>query len=481
MELVEQLTARGVTRDSEITFVAGVGTGASLVAYARVLKIAFPLVKVVCAEPLGCSMLNNQFMDHPFQGLNVGVVPALLDPSLIDECETATIDEADNARTDLIREAGLFLGLSSCLVYAVAKKRRDKGDRLVVMIGYDGGETYFADAQSETLRVKQVLKAIEWARAALPSSETMGLSITDYEAIFTEAQSFIEEDLTAYLRRDPAARDAAVVEEAYLCFKAVAVYRIASGLYRYQDDDFTDLPSGRPPPTKAVARRLSEMIRGETSVEIHPGARIGRRFVIDHGTDTVIGEDAIIGDDCYILNGVTVGSGGIADNHRDGRRHPTLGDRVQVGGHSSILGPVTVGDDVFIGPHQQVVHDVPSNTRITTFQELLMERVTDTPGPRPEIHALLATITGSLRVIGRNLDIATVTMVTRSGEEHPQLRILDQSGTACEIVAKLAIDPEADLESVSLRVSASGIALTLQNSLALKRAFEAIRGGHIVL
>lgn len=484
-ELVDQLLARGLDATSALTFVAGVGTGAHLVAYARTLREHFPLLKVVCAEPAGCSVLDGRFMDHPFQGLAVGVVPSLLDPSLIDDCDTATEAEAEEAGRELVATAGLFVGLSSRLVYAVAKKLREAGDTTVVMIAYDSGDAYFADAQSAPQRIRQVLEAIEWARAAMPPSETIGLSITDYEAVFTEAQSYMDEDLGAYLTRDPAAAEATMVETAYLCFKAVAVYRIAHCLYRFVERQGGFPASTRPHPTKIVARRLSEMIKSETRVEIHPGAEIGRRFVIDHGTDTVIGETAIIGDDCYILNDVTIGSNGVADNLPQGRRHPKLGNRVQVGGHSSLLGPITIGDDVFIGPHRQVLHDVPSRTRMTVVQELLMERVVGgLGGPRPEIHSVLPDIaTGSLSIVGAHLDTAAVDFVdSETGGETPHQSVLAISQTAAprEMVIKVQITEGAPLGTVGLRMRTSEVSLVLQNSLSLRRALEALNGGQLV-
>ncbi len=111
----------------------------------------------------------------------------------------------------------------------------------------------------------------------------------------------------------------------------------------------------------ALITRRGKLLSG---AEIHFNSRIGRRFVLDHGYGTVIGETSVIGDDCYILGGVTLGSRLIAANTQ-GPRHPNLGDRVQVGMNSSLLGHIRIADDVFIGSGCLVTQDVPAGQKIT--------------------------------------------------------------------------------------------------------------------
>jgi serine O-acetyltransferase len=103
-----------------------------------------------------------------------------------------------------------------------------------------------------------------------------------------------------------------------------------------------------------VARFLSELGRWLTGIEIHPGARIGHRLVIDHGMATVIGETAVIGDDCIIFHEVTLG--GVRFDPV--KRHPTVGNRVIIGTGAKILGPITIGDDAKIGANAFVMKDV---------------------------------------------------------------------------------------------------------------------------
>lgn len=109
---------------------------------------------------------------------------------------------------------------------------------------------------------------------------------------------------------------------------------------------------------RALARFWAYMGRLLTGIEIHPGAVIGKNLFIDHGTGVVIGETAIIGDDCRLYQGVTLGGKGIVI---EGRRHPQLGDRVTVGASTLVLGALTIGNDAKIGAHSLVTIDVPAN------------------------------------------------------------------------------------------------------------------------
>lgn len=165
-------------------------------------------------------------------------------------------------------------------------------------------------------------------------------------------------DLHALTDNDPATHgDWQHVLGAYLCFRAVLAYRVAHAI--------TLIPGAE---ARTLARCISERAKVDTGVEIHPQAHIGPRLVIDHGIGTVIGETATIGADCYLLQGVVLGATGISGNSCK-KRHPTLGDRVEVGGFARILGPVTIGDDVLIGCHTLVRYDIPSGSRVATLHQ----------------------------------------------------------------------------------------------------------------
>jgi serine O-acetyltransferase len=108
-------------------------------------------------------------------------------------------------------------------------------------------------------------------------------------------------------------------------------------------------------------RFFSQLARFFTGIEIHPGAKIGKGFFIDHGIGVVIGETVEIGKDCLMYHGVTLGGTG----HHTGKRHPTIGDNVMIGAHSTLLGPITIGNNVKIGAETVVImHNIPDNCTV---------------------------------------------------------------------------------------------------------------------
>ena len=122
-----------------------------------------------------------------------------------------------------------------------------------------------------------------------------------------------------------------------------------------------------------LARRISQRASRKTGIEIHPGARIGENFFIDHGTGVVIGETAEIGDNVFLYHGVTLGGTG-----KDvGKRHPTIGNNVMIGAESVVLGPVTIGDNVVIGAKSVVMTDIPANTTVVGAPMRIVKRRTE--------------------------------------------------------------------------------------------------------
>jgi serine O-acetyltransferase len=152
----------------------------------------------------------------------------------------------------------------------------------------------------------------------------------------------IREDIRCVFDRDPAARTAWEVITCYPGFHARLFHRVAHRLWGWK--------------LKWLARFISQLGRWVTGIEIHPGARIGRRLFIDHGMGVVIGETAEIGDDVTLYHGVTLG--GTTRNR--GKRHPTLDDGVVVGAGAKILGPIHIGKGAKVGSNAVVVKDVPS-------------------------------------------------------------------------------------------------------------------------
>ena len=158
--------------------------------------------------------------------------------------------------------------------------------------------------------------------------------------------SLIREDVTNVMDHDPAAKSRLEVLLCYAGLHAVWFYRMNHWLWNHG--------------LFLLARWLSEVARWLTGIEIHPGARLGRRLFIDHGMGVVIGETSIIGDDVTLYQGVTLG--GTGKEH--GKRHPTLEDNVVVGGGAKILGNIIVGKNCRIGAGSVVLRNVPENSTV---------------------------------------------------------------------------------------------------------------------
>ena len=156
----------------------------------------------------------------------------------------------------------------------------------------------------------------------------------------------ISEDIDSVLERDPAARSRFEVLTCYPGLWAVWIHRVSHRLWKWR--------------LRLLARMLSQFGRFVTAVDIHPGARLGRRLVIDHATGVVIGETAIVGNDVTLYQGVTLGGTGKGQ----GKRHPTICDRVFIGNNANVLGNVCVGENSRVGAGSVVLTDVPPNSTV---------------------------------------------------------------------------------------------------------------------
>jgi len=152
----------------------------------------------------------------------------------------------------------------------------------------------------------------------------------------------IREDISCVFERDPAARSTWEVITCYPGFHALLIHRFAHWLWRIK--------------MRWLARFVSHCSRFLTGIEIHPGAKIGRRVFIDHGMGVVIGETAELGDDCTLYHGVTLGG----TTWNKGKRHPTLMPGVVIGAGAKVLGPIVIGEGAKIGSNAVVVKDVPA-------------------------------------------------------------------------------------------------------------------------
>ncbi len=158
--------------------------------------------------------------------------------------------------------------------------------------------------------------------------------------------TFFYEEIKTAQKKDPAAKSFLEVLLLYQGLHALINHRIAHFLYKAH--------------LSFLARLLSQVARFITGIEIHPGAKIGKGFFIDHGMGVVIGETAIIGDNVLLYQGVTLGGTGL----EKGKRHPTIGNNVVIGTGAKILGNITVGDNSYIGANAVVIKDVPPNSTV---------------------------------------------------------------------------------------------------------------------
>ncbi len=156
----------------------------------------------------------------------------------------------------------------------------------------------------------------------------------------------MKEDIQCIFEQDPAARSVFEVVLTYSGLHALWSHRIAHALYKKK--------------FRFLARAVSQVSRFFTGIEIHPGAKIGRRFFIDHGMGVVIGETCEIGDDVTIYQGVTLGGTG----KEKGKRHPTLGNNVLIASGAKVLGSITIGENSKVGAGSVVLKDVPNDSTV---------------------------------------------------------------------------------------------------------------------
>lgn len=178
----------------------------------------------------------------------------------------------------------------------------------------------------------------------------------------------IREDIQAVKDRDPAARSSLEIFFLYPGVKAIRMHRRANFFYRHKMFFW--------------ARLISQRAARKTGIEIHPGATIGRRLVIDHGTGVVIGETAEIGDDVLIYQGVTLGGTG----KDTGKRHPTIGNNVMISSGAKVLGPFKVGDNARIAAGAVVLEEVPADATVVGVPARVVRLAGQKVTPLDQIH-----------------------------------------------------------------------------------------------
>lgn len=302
-----------------------------------------------------------------------------------------------------------------------------------------------------------------------------GLLDRDVGEIKNEIYDYVYDDLITLTKKDRVAKGSPdYVFKTFLTFRAVMYYRIANAIYKRRE-----IIEGL---MEEIAKKISEDAKGETKIHIEPAATIGRRFVIDHGTDTVIGENCTIGSDCYILNKVILGARKFGSPDIPEDRHPKIGDNVRIAAFVRILGPITVGSDVVISPHCVITHDIPSNCKVVIVNQLQICRG-GTSDCR-EIYGIVPEDGGIICIYGKGLQDSSVSLAELLDEDIREINDF-------EIIIK-----ERDDNIIKLRVSIKNrimdneikeklkeVVLIIRNdekeiivtkALGLKRAIEAL-------
>lgn len=276
-----------------------------------------------------------------------------------------------------------------------------------------------------------LLKEKMWRILSTTFSEdnrvTQGMSDHDVADIAAIAETFLIEDLYTLATKDKAARgNQQYVVSTYSSFDAIIHYRISNAIFYYENlqRDVRELE----------ARNISEAVKSTSGIEIHPAAVIGRRFCIDHGFGTVIGETCVIGSDCYFLQKVTLGAtdktGKVTDLAE--RRHPTIGNYVEIGGFARIFGPIYIDDYVVIGPHCVITSGIdnpnkPKQKRVVIVNQL---QVISPPNDRK------LSIYGVVPKTNKNL------VIYGSGFINPSVTLVDDEDNAlsCVSLSQIAFD-----------------------------------------
>lgn len=308
--------------------------------------------------------------------------------------------------------------------------------------------------------IKSIITQIEYTLFRL--LEEAGIYEYKENINFDHLSTLIFHDLMKYVEHDPAAECCGYVLESYECFKAILYYRMANALYYYEAPSESEKKF-----LKMKARKISEKAKAITGVEIHPGAKIGKGFVIDHGYGTVIGETTIIGENGYILQGVVLGGRGIANN-QGGQRHPSIGNNVQIGAFVKILGKITIGDNVFISPNSMILEDVQSNCRIKVLNQI---QILNTNSLEIAISGV-RFINGILHIFGEHLDNFTSAelLLVYSNEDIENIHCKILEYTDSELKLSPLRDIEKDHSSLEILLKNS------QNSLVTIKSNTTLKG-----
>jgi serine O-acetyltransferase len=231
---------------------------------------------------------------------------------------------------------------------------------------------FYGHGQCETIQIFQEKESelnqeLQFFLSQVSFLKEGDLADSFFEDLFNIHQDLLA-DLDAILEFDPAAKSKEEVLLAYPGFFAIAIYRMANNLWNKK--------------VPVLPRVISEYAHGKTGIDIHPGASIGKRFFIDHGTGIVIGETAIIGNDVKIYQGVTLGALSVSKDKAEEKRHPTIEDNVIIYANATILGGNTViGRDSIIGGNVWITDSIQKQTRVYHKSEISVKSKNNFPEP----------------------------------------------------------------------------------------------------
>jgi serine O-acetyltransferase len=243
----------------------------------------------------------------------------------------------------------------------------------------------------------------------------------------------LREDIESVFERDPAARNTFEVLTAYPGLHAIWGHRLSHFLWHHG--------------LKWLARINSNLFRWLTGIEIHPGAKIGCRFFIDHGMGVVIGETAEIGNDCTLYHGVTLGG----TSWEKGKRHPTLEDNVVIGAGAKVLGPITVGASAKVGSNSVVVKDVPPGSTIVGIPGHIVTRTPrgDAEKVKEQAEKIGFTAYGQTQLSADPVAQAVNRILEHLHAVDSRINSIDSNLKAAGIAQETETLPELDVEEIS--------------------------------
>jgi len=252
-------------------------------------------------------------------------------------------------------------------------------------------------------------------------------------------------------------------------FESVMYYRISNTLY-YCKSINKEL-------RVETALAISEEAKVKTGIFIHPAAKIGERFVIDYGVGTVIGDTCKIGDDCYMLQGVILGSKNIKDNISGKKDHPIIGKNVVIAAFARIVGDVKIGDDAVINPHCIITQDVPEKTEVVITNQLQL--CTPPLKEKIKIYGIVPENGGIFSIYGTNFTNPSLSLVDENQEEIKEIECSIISNDAkfikCKLSLKDKIDPkgfEKYQNIIKMKIKFKMDLIIITNSMGLNEAIK---------